>query len=165
MTITRSESAATLVKPASAHSQCDFMKLVLTCLDASEIARRRVLAENARWFATTTVGVSGLEESEMPGVARDQEHETKEEASLSPEAIGFLLLDAAVIFDDGMQGGDIEQAADAVVLGAGLLVLAEGFEEEHSEATEAPLRRSGPEPVAPGAKLPAAARAGKGVAA
>ena len=70
-----------------------------------------------------------------------------------------------MIFDDGMQGGDIEQAADAVVLGAGLLVLSEGFEEEHSEAEEAPLRRSGPEPVAPGTKVPTAARAGKGVAA
>jgi len=104
-------------------SEGEFVELVASLLERSDLTRRGVLADNASWFAATTVGISELDEGEIPGSPAG-----KQRVSPSAEVVVRLLSDAAVIFDDGLEDGDIEQATDAVGLGAGLLALAERCE-------------------------------------
>lgn len=113
MTTARSTRLETLDETRSIpRPESEFRALVVTVLRESDEARRKVLADNAWWFAANTVGACD----------EDAEH-----ATLSAEIIEGLLSDAEVIFNDGIEDGDIEQAADAVSLGAGLLTLVERY--------------------------------------
>lgn len=83
----------------------EYARLVADFLSESGPAERRAVARGARWFFAATVGSPGVEEVGLLG------------------ALEVLYRDAAVIYDIGISGGDHEQAADTVRLGAGLLEL------------------------------------------
>lgn len=97
-----------------------FGRIVRILLDSASPAERDAMADAALWFLSTTTGA--LLVGEPNTVFRGRGDHRLDETEVA--ACARLTSDAALIYEDGISTGDLEQAADALRLAAGLAVLA-----------------------------------------
>lgn len=99
-----------------------FGSFVRILLDGASPAERDAMADAALWFFSTTAGALRAGEPKTVFDGRGDHRLDETEGA----ACARLTSDAALIYEDGISTGDLEQAADALRLAAGLAVLA-GF--------------------------------------